>query len=263
MPLPYPARVPDDTPISTPQQTSAPTPAPGRWQRLAPVGILGGIALFLPPLGGFALLASMPWLGPWLESHQVPGLLLYITGFIVFAGLALLPTYSQAILAGFAFGIPLGTPAALLGFTGAATVGYFIARRAAGDRLAEAADAEPRLAALRHALLQGSFLRVLGVITLLRLPPNSPFALTNVAFAGLSVPFPAFLLGTLLGMTPRTFVAVVIGAGLEQLTRESIKANLPIVAAGFVVTLVVVAIIGVMARRTLDRMTPPPDAPSI
>ncbi|MEM1446319.1 MAG: VTT domain-containing protein [Planctomycetota bacterium] len=246
--------MPNET--SEPPDSKTPTPEARSWQRLAPVGVLGGIAVALPPLGGFALLGAMPWVGPWLEAHQAPGVALYVVGFVLLAGFALLPTYAQAVLAGFAFGVPVGVPAALCGFTGAAAVGYAVARRVAGDRLAEAADTEPRLAALHHALLQGGFWRVLGVVTLLRLPPNSPFALTNVAFAGLKVPFPTFVLGTLLGMSPRTILAVVIGAGLESFDTENFSNN-TIFFVGLGVTVAVVVIITIMARRVLDRITPP------
>ncbi|MEM1099617.1 MAG: VTT domain-containing protein, partial [Planctomycetota bacterium] len=201
-----------------------------------------GIAVALPPLGGFALIGSMPWVGPWLAELGSVGLALFVVGFVVFAG--------------FAFGVPLGVPAALCGFTGAAAVGYALARKVAGDRLSEAADSEPRLAALHQALLKGGFWRVLGMVTLLRLPPNSPFALTNVAFAGLKVPFPTFLLGTLLGMTPRTVALVVIGAGLEQFDTENLRNNTAFFV-GIAVTIVVVVVITIMAQRVLDRVSLP------
>lgn len=230
--------------------------SPMSWERLAPVGVLGGIAVALPPLGGVALIGSMPWVGPWLAELGSVGLALFVVGFVVFAGFALLPTYAQAGLAGFAFGVPLGVPAALCGFTGAAAVGYALARKVAGDRLSEAADSEPRLAALHQALLKGGFWRVLGMVTLLRLPPNSPFALTNVAFAGLKVPFPTFLLGTLLGMTPRTVALVVIGAGLEQFDTENLRNNTAFFV-GIAVTIVVVVVITIMAQRVLDRVSLP------
>ncbi|MEM8782653.1 MAG: VTT domain-containing protein [Planctomycetota bacterium] len=230
------------------------------WQRLAPVGVLGAIAVALPPLGGFALLGTMPWVAEWLREHPPTGLTLYVVGFVFFAGLALLPTYAQAILAGFAFGVPLGAPAALLGFTGASALAYAIARRASGDRLIEAVDTYPRLSLLRHTLLEGSFWRVLGMVTLLRVPPNSPFALSNLAFAGLKVPFLAFILGTLLGMTPRTVVAVVLGAGLSEFNLDDLSSNGTLIA-GFAVTLVVVVIVTVIAKRVLDGMTAPDETP--
>ncbi|MEM7576344.1 MAG: VTT domain-containing protein, partial [Planctomycetota bacterium] len=221
--------------------------------------ILGGIAAVMPIVGSLALFASAPWLGPWLAERGAAGVALYVAGFVLLAGFALLPTYAQAGLAGFAFGVAWGVPAALLGFTGASFLGYAIARRVAGDRLAEATDAEPRLAALRHALLQGSFVRVLGMVTLLRLPPNSPFALTNLAFAGLKVPLPAFIVGTVLGMTPRTVVAVVLGASIEQFDKDNLGNNTALLI-GLVVTVLVVVIITVMARRVLDRVSPPEES---
>ncbi len=231
-------------------------PAKPDWSRLKPVGVLAAVATVLPPLGGFALLGTMAWVGPWLGERPAVGVPLFVTGFIVLAGLALLPTYAQAVLAGFAFGIPLGVPAALTGFTGAAALGYLVARRAAGDRLAEAVDANPRYAALHHVLLQGHAARVTFVVALLRLPPNSPFALSNVALAGLAVPKLPFVLGTLIGMTPRTVVAVVIGSGLADFDLSD-PGNSTTFAIGIGVTVAVVVVLGVMARRVLDRMAGP------
>ena len=47
---------------------------------------------------------------------------IYLVGFIILAGFGCLPTVSQALLAGYAFGVPVGLLLALLGFGGASLV---------------------------------------------------------------------------------------------------------------------------------------------
>jgi uncharacterized membrane protein YdjX (TVP38/TMEM64 family) len=215
---------------------------------------LAVIAVALPPAGGFLLLGTLGQVGPWLASHQAAGVGLYVLGFAVLAGLALLPTYAQAVLGGFAFGMTLGLPTALLGFFGAAMLAYAIARRATGEEVLQTIDEHPKLSLLRKALLGRGWLKTLWVITLIRLPPNSPFALTNVALASLRVPRSAYALGTLLGMAPRTAVAVYLGAGLSQLTFENLASGVWFYV-GIVVTIAVVIVLGVMSQRALRAMS--------
>ena len=64
-------------------------------RRLGPVGPLALIAASLPAIGGFVLLGTLTWFAPWLRSHGELGIVLYILGFAVLAGLAVLPTYDE------------------------------------------------------------------------------------------------------------------------------------------------------------------------
>ena len=91
--------------------------------RLGPAAILGGVWTVLPALGGFALLAMVGPVSDWLNSHQEYGPFVYAAAFIIAAGIGVLPTYSQAVVGGWAFGPVIGTIAALAGFVGASLVG--------------------------------------------------------------------------------------------------------------------------------------------
>lgn len=236
---------------------------PSLLTRLGPAGLLGIGALVLPPLGGFALIAYMGSVSEWLRSHAGAGVAIYAGAFVVLAGLALLPTYAQAALGGYAFGWQMGLPAALVGFVGGAWLGYEIARRASGERVERVVAEKPKWQAIRDALVRdrgaGSFWKTTGMVALLRCPPNSPFALTNLVMASVKVPRGPFLLGTLIGMTPRTAAAVAIGSTFEAFTRESLNQATPkwLWAAGLGVTLVVVAVVAVIADRAVRRITAP------
>lgn len=226
------------------------------------------ITMVLPALGSIALFATMGVTGPWLRAHAEIGIAAYIAGFAILSGLALLPTYAQSALGGFAFGVTIGIPAALAGFLGGSIIGYEIARRASGDNVERVIDQHAKLRAVRNTMLgdvehgRASFWRSLGMVTLLRLPPNSPFAAMNLMLASVKVPRTAFLLGTLLGLTPRTALAVVIGAGVEHLTREELSTPRWVLITGIAVTIVVVITIGLIANAAIKRVTGQSTPPS-
>ena len=89
------------------------------------------------------------------------------------------------------------------------------------------------------------------VVTLVRIPPNSPFALSNGAMAAARVPIGAYLVGTLVGLAPRTAVAVRAGSHLSTLD-FSRRDALGSAAVTIVVSMLVLGILGWFARRALD-----------
>jgi uncharacterized membrane protein YdjX (TVP38/TMEM64 family) len=97
-------------------------------------------------------------------------------------------------------------------------------------------------------------------VTLLRVPPNSPFALTNLALASVKVPLWTYLGATLVGMAPRTAAMVWIGGELQGLLAEdAAKAEKPtwLIVGGIVSVVAVALVIGSLANRALNRMSQP------
>jgi uncharacterized membrane protein YdjX (TVP38/TMEM64 family) len=223
-------------------------------RRLGPAGPLALIAATLPALGGFLLLAQLGPVGAWLRSHEGVGLWIYLVIFALTSGLALLPTYSQAALGGWTFGFAAGFPAALGGLIGGSLIGYGLARPAAGRRVITLIEEHPRWRAVYDALLGGGRLRTLLIVTLLRLPPNSPFAMTNLVLAATRVPFPLYAFGTALGMAPRTGMVVYLASRAPEFDPARGQDWL-YWSISIVVTLAVLAAIGAMANRALSRMT--------
>jgi len=251
-------------PPETPPSTTDPTSGSlfSRWlllfKRLGPAGFLGIAWVAMPPLAGFALLWKIETVSQWLKSHDALGLVIYILAFMVLAGIGMLPTYAQAILGGWCFGVSIGFPAALAGFAGASVIGYTIARTVSRHRVEDVIESSARSRAVRDALIGRGFLKTLGIVTLLRLPPNSPFALTNLVMASAGVRLLPFIIGTAIGMAPRTALAVYLGSGIEVLTRETLspsQAPKQVIIGGIILTLIVVVVIGHIANKAIARVT--------
>lgn len=234
---------------------------PSLFKRLGAAGPLAVVAAIMPALAGIALLWKINVVSEWLRTHGAWGACVYAAAFALLAGLALLPTYAQALLGGWAFGFALGMPAALAGFAGGAMIGYEVARRLSKDRVQAVIDEKPKWRAVRDALVGGrdaGFWKTTGLVTLLRLPPNSPFALTNLVMAGVRVPRLPYFIGTVVGMAPRTALAVMLGAGINvELTKETLEAAMPLkLNLGMLfVTVAFVLIIGHLATKAIARVT--------
>jgi len=226
------------------------------YRRLGPLGPLALIVIPLPLIGiallvWFGLMGSA---GAWLKTQDELGLVVYAVGFSLLAGLAILPTHLQAVVGGWAFGFIWGTVGALCGIAGAAMIGYLIARRASGDRAVKLISEQPKWKAVYEALLGGGFLKTLLIVTLVRIPPNSPFAITNMVMAATCVRSVPYIIGTVVGIAPRTAAAVYIGAQLSELSLKDAKQTW-FVVAGIIALVVVIIIVGILANRALAKVT--------
>jgi len=222
--------------------------------RLGSAAWLGVVWAILPAAGGFVLLANMKPVSEWLATLGDGGSAVYVGIFALSAGFALLPTYAQATLGGYAFGPVVGTIAALAGFVGASLIGRLLAKRITGDRVDQEIRRHKQAEVVRDALVNSGAARRFGIVTLLRVPPNSPFALTNLLLSTTGVPLVTYVCATAIGMLPRTAAAVMIG---HQITDFSDQPDKPkwLIFGGIGVTIVVVIVIGHIATRALRRVT--------
>lgn len=228
------------------------------FRRLGPAAWLGVFWALLPALGGFTLLAFVGPISEWLRSHEGLGPVVYTSLFIVAAGLGLLPTYAQAFLGGWAFGPIVGTAAAMTGFVGAAMIGYVIARVVGRDRVEAELARNIKARAVRDALVGAGPLRTLGIVTLVRIPPNSPFSLTNLVLATTGVPKWAYALGTAVGMLPRTAAVVWLASNVEgALTRDTFREAREPWMLGVSIGLVIVVLLVLVhiGNKAIERVT--------
>jgi uncharacterized membrane protein YdjX (TVP38/TMEM64 family) len=242
-----------DTPVSEDE-------APGLgeiFRRLGPAGYLAIAWMAVPILGSILLWLNMGAIGDWLRENQQTGLVIYIAIFVFSAGFGLLPTYVQAILGGWAFGVAWGFPAAVAGVTGAAMVGYIAARMASEDRAERLIAENPKARAVADSLIGHGFWKTLGIVTLLRVPLNSPFAITNLVMASAGVPKRAFVIGTAVGMAPRTGLAVYLAAGVQELSKSAVSEAGPpwLKIAAIASGIIVLGIVIWMGNRAVKKVT--------
>lgn len=224
-------------------------------KRLGPASVLALLGATLPALGGIALLYYVKDLGPWLRSHGTQGLLAYGTLFALLSGLALIPTYASSIVGGWAFGVARGLPAALLGFVGGSLIAYAIARRTAATRVEGVLGEHPKWKAVRDALVGGGTLKTLGIVTLVRTPPTSPFAITNLVLASVRVPVWIYALGTLVGMAPRTAFMVYLASSVRDLREAAEHPPVWWVIGGAAMFVGVLALLAKIANAALMKVT--------
>ena len=238
-------------------------------RRLGPAMILGVAWATLPSFAGVLLVLNMEPISAALvgssgsSSQILIGLSIYTAAFIILAGLGCLPTVSQAILAGYTFGVAFGLPAALIGFGGASLIGYELVRLVARKRVEHELSRSPRAMMVRDALLTASPRRAVLIVSLLRASPSAPFALTNLFLGCLGVSRRVFVLGTIIGMTPRTLAAVLIGVSFTGWNGGFDQPRW-VVFAGIAATIGALIVISKAASSALLKVsaTPPAEAPA-
>lgn len=214
----------------------------------------------LPPLAGVYIFYDLANIAEFLSKDLEHGFWAYVAVFALTAGLGLLPTYSQAFLGGWVFGMQWGLIGAILGFTGGAAIGYLLARFVTGSSVDAWIDRHPKGKVIRDALARGSVGRTFLIVTLLRLPPSSPFALTNYALGATRIPFWLAMVATPLGMMPRTAIvcflaSAAVASGATDIMGVYDTTPRWVFITGIVVSVAVVAVIGQLANLALAQLT--------
>ncbi len=186
-------------------------------KQMGPTAVLGLLWTISPGVLGILLVWYLGPISIWLRGLGPIGWLAYVGLFVVSAGVGFLPTYGQSLLGGWVFGFLWGFPGAMIGFVGGSVVGYFISKRVSKHKVEEILQSNPKARAAADALVGHGFGRTLAIVTLIRIPPNSPFAITNLVLASSGVKFAPYVLGTAIGMAPRTAITCLFAAlGAQQ-----------------------------------------------
>jgi len=207
------------------------------------------------PMAGSAALVVFGYpLGNWMHANVATGSVVFVFGVLIVSGMALLPPNLIGILAGWAFGFWLGLFLLISAIVGAAMIGFLMSRRLTGDTLTRLTGRTPRANAIHQALTNEGFVRTTSIVTLMRMSVVMPFAFTNFFLAAARVPVSSFLIGTFLGMLPRSAAMALIGAGLSALTFDGFNDRW-FLLAGIPATVILIIVISVFSRRALDRLT--------
>ncbi|QDU84174.1 SNARE associated Golgi protein [Planctomycetes bacterium Pla163] len=232
-----------------------------RVQDLGRTGVLAVVWTIMPALSTIFLVAYLGDLSDWFVAQGANGPLLYGAAFAIVAGLGFAPTYSLSFLAGWAFGFGVGTTTALGALLGAALVGFVVAHLVSSAHARSLIGRYPKAEAIRRALVGRGAWRSAGVVALLRVPPNSPFSLTNLVLGASGVGALPYVFGSLAGLAPRTAIYVGLGAAAAADGAQDLGEALsngpgwPVVVGGIVVVLVVLNLIGKIAQRALESIT--------
>jgi len=140
----------------------------------------------------------------------------------------------MTIAGGFLFGAVLGTAWVVLSATLGATILFVIAKTSLGDLLR--AKAGPWLRKMENGFKENA----LSYLLVLRLIPLFPFFVVNLVPAFLGVPLRTYVIGTLLGIVPGSFVFATVGAGLGSI----FDSNEAFTATGILTPEIVTALVG-------------------
>ncbi len=217
-------------------------------------GGMAGLAMVLPAIGSATLLLMIYEIAPWLQDKRELGFFVFVLCMSVLSGFALLATNVLGIVSGFAFDFQFGILAQILGIIGASTIMFYLAKRYARENLKAIIESKPKFRAIHFALLNKNFLRTLLIITLIRLSPAMPFAVTNFTLSAAGVSLRTFLLGTFLGMLPRSAAIVFVGSSLAELNFSQPQESW-IVIVGIVATIIAAIVVGVFSKKALDQIT--------
>jgi uncharacterized membrane protein YdjX (TVP38/TMEM64 family) len=143
-----------------------------------------------------------------VRDHAVPIALAYVVVYAVAVALSFPGAVILTLTGGFLFGAVFGTALTVIGATAGATAVFLLARRIFG------ADALDRLGPRAQALAEGIRRNAASYLLVLRLVPLFPFFLVNLVPAFVGVRLSVYVVTTLIGILPGTFVFSLAGAGL-------------------------------------------------
>lgn len=164
-----------------------------------------------------------------------------------------LPAVPLTMTAGLLFGVGPGAAVVSVSATAAATISFLIARYAARDRIQEVANKNAKFKAIDKAIGRNS----LKIVTLLRLSPLLPLALSNYLYGLTSVDLGSYVLGSWAGMLPGTIAYVAAGSyGRELLdgSGEGLKLQPWQIALGLAFTVAALGYISRIAKDALEEV---------
>jgi uncharacterized membrane protein YdjX (TVP38/TMEM64 family) len=151
----------------------------------------------------------------FIANNLILSILMYSATYIAVVTLSLPAATFMTISGGLLFGQLVGTSVVVVSATIGACLLFLSARMASSELLAKKAGG---FAARMQAGFQKN---ALSYLLTLRLIPLFPFVAVNLAAALFTIPFKIFVLGTIFGIIPGSFVYVSIGVALREVIQKS------------------------------------------
>ena len=193
------------------------------------------------------LVLRLVHLGPW-------GPLLFIGAYIA-ASLTLAPAFLLTFAAGAVYGLWRGTVLVYVAALAGSCAVFALASPLARSRLLRWIDRDPRVAAVRAALVGDA----VWVMFLLRLSPLVPYVLLNYALALSGVRFRDFVIASV-GMLPTIVMYVYYGKIVGDVAKITAGLAPPrgteywvLVSVGLVATIIATTMITRAARRAIEQ----------
>jgi uncharacterized membrane protein YdjX (TVP38/TMEM64 family) len=183
-------------------------------KRWLPLGLLvaGLIAFFALGLDRYISFETLKThraaLLDFVGAYPLGAVLLYGLAYVAVVAFSLPGGAVMTVAGGFLFGTALATAVVVVAATVGAALVFLAAKTALGDVLRNRAG--PFVARME----EGFRANALSYLLVLRLVPLFPFFIVNLVPAFLGVTLRVFVVGTLIGIVPGTFVYASVGAGL-------------------------------------------------
>jgi uncharacterized membrane protein YdjX (TVP38/TMEM64 family) len=193
---------------------------------------------------------TIGWLQSWTELNPASSAALALV--LVAGGFVLFPRSLLLISAGMAFGLKsllIVIPSVLIG----QVLSFLLARYTLRSRFQGLISRQPRLRAISAAVDAEGWL----VVAIMQLGVPIPAALQNYMFGLTTIPTTVFALVALLFSAPQLVLFVYLGSSGRALLSDHAD-NLPgtvSIAAGAVLTLILIVMIGRRARAELRRIS--------
>jgi uncharacterized membrane protein YdjX (TVP38/TMEM64 family) len=226
---------------------------PSAFKRFAPVVVLvAGFVLFFALglhryVSADALKAHHETLSHWVDDNMLVAPLVFALVYVLAVAFSVPGASVLTILGGFLFGAYAATAVIVVSATVGATAVFLAARYAFYDMLS--AKTGPYLKRFEAGFNENGVWYML----ILRLVPLFPFWLVNIAPAFLGVSLRCYVVSTLVGIVPGTFVYALVGAGLDEVLAAGGDIDFGIIFSpailGAVIGLAVLAALPILFNR--------------
>jgi len=187
----------------------------------------------------------------WVDGLGFAGMVLYAAAYAL-AAVLMLPAWLMTIGAGMIFGFLPGIVEVLVGATAGAAASFLIARYFARERVARAAERNPKFRALDRAIAEKGW----KIVFLLRMSVVVPYVLSNYAYGLTAIRFWPYVAASALGMLPiiTLYVALGVAAGEAEGAHPAVPSGpwIPIVLGiGVLITAGVTWYVARLTRRAM------------